>query len=305
MSILIDEQTTMIVQGITGREAASFTKDSLDYGARIVGGVTPGKGGQEVFGLPVTDTVKELTERFSVDATVISVPPPFVKDAAFEAVENGIKLLLIVTERVPRRDVVEIVELCRLRGARLVGPNSLGIISPGKTRLGMVGGPAADVRKTYTAGPVGVMSRSGGMTTEIANLLTVNGLGQSTCVSVGGDPIVGSQFADLLPDFEEDPETEALVLFTEPGGGMEAALADRLRRQPARLPIFIFIAGKFVDEMRGVRFGHAATLVSSEADTTEAKARILSEAGVEIVENLSDLPRMVRAALRAEGEGSA
>ncbi|MHB0980520.1 MAG: succinate--CoA ligase subunit alpha [Thermoleophilia bacterium] len=297
MSILVDRDTVIIVQGITGREAASFTKDSLDYGARIVGGVTPGKGGQEVFGLPVTDTVRELTERFHVDATVISVPPAFVKDAAFEAVENGIKLLLIVTERVPRRDVVEIVDLCRLRQARLIGPNSLGVISPGKSRLGMVGGPAQDVRKSYAPGPVGIMSRSGGMTTEIANLLTVAGLGQSTCVSIGGDPIVGTQFADLMADFDADPETEALVFFTEPGGAMETALAERLRECPSRLPIFCFIAGKFVDEMPGVRFGHAATLVRSEADTTEAKARTLREAGVSVVEELSRLPEVVRAAL--------
>lgn len=297
MSILVDRDTTIIVQGITGREAASFTKDSLDYGARIVGGVTPGKGGQEVFGLPVTDTVRELTERFRVDASVISVPPAFVKDAAFEAVENGVRLLLIVTERVPRRDVVEVADLCRLRGARLVGPNSLGVISPGKSRLGMVGGPAEDVRKSYTMGPVGIMSRSGGMTTEIANLLTVAGLGQSTCVSIGGDPIVGSQFADLVPDFDADPDTEALVLFTEPGGGMETALAAHLSDNPTRLPIFCFIAGKFVDDMRGVRFGHAATLVSSETDTTEAKARVLGQAGVIVVDELSDLPEAVRGAL--------
>lgn len=297
MSILVQADTSMIVQGITGREAASFTKDSLDYGAKIVGGVTPGKGGQEIFGLPVTDTVRELAQRYPIDATIISVPPAFVKDAAFEAVENGIELLLIVTERVPRRDVVEIIDLCRLRGARLVGPNSLGIISPGKSRVGMVGGPAADVRKSYTSGSVGLMSRSGGMTTEIANLLSVAGLGQSTCVSIGGDPIVGSQFADLLPLFEADAETRAVVLFTEPGGGMEAALAARLHERPSTLPIFCFIAGRFVDNMRGVRFGHAATLVRSDADTTAEKARVLTEAGVTVVDELSALPGLVRKAI--------
>ncbi len=297
MSILVQEDTTIIVQGITGREAASFTKDSLDYGAKILGGVTPGKGGQEVFGLPVTDTVKELAAAHRVDASIISVPPAFVKDAAFEAIENGIKLLLIVTERVPRRDVVEIVDLCRLRGARLIGPNSLGVISPGKSRLGMVGGPAVDVRKTYTPGPVGIMSRSGGMTTEIANLLSVAGVGQSTCVSIGGDPIVGSQFADLLPLFEADRETRAVVLFTEPGGNMEAALARHLRATPSRLPVFCFIAGRFVDDMRGVRFGHAATLVQSEADTTAEKARILREAGVNVVDDLWALAGLVREAV--------
>lgn len=293
MSILVDKDTTIIVQGITGREAASFTKDSLDYGAKIIGGVTPGKGGSDVFGLPVTDTVRELTEQFKVDASIISVPPAFVRDAAYEAVENGIKLLLVVTERVPHRDVVDMIALCKLRGATLVGPNSLGVISPGKSRLGMVGGPAKDVSKSYTPGPIGVISRSGGMTTEVANLLSVGGLGQSTCVSVGGDPIVGMQFADLVPLFEADPETKAIVLFTEPGGGQESALAEHLRKSPPKLPIFCFIAGRFVDDMRGMRFGHASTLVQSDADTTTAKARVLEEAGVVVVEDLSSLAARV------------
>lgn len=297
MAILVDRETTIIVQGITGREALSFTKDSLDYGAKVLGGVTPGKGGQEVFGLPVTDTVSQLTSRDRIDASIISVPAPFVKDAAFEAIECGIKTLLIVTERVPRRDVAEIIHLCRLRGARLVGPNSLGVISPGKSRLGMVGGPADDVRKSYVEGPVGLMSRSGGMTTEIANLLTVGGLGQSTCVSVGGDPIVGSQFVDLLELFEGDEQTQALVIFTEPGGAMEGALAQRLHTRPSRLPIFCFIAGRFADAMPGVRFGHAATLVASNDDTTTAKAEVLTGAGVTVVEGLADLAEQVRAAI--------
>ena len=161
----------------------------------------------------------------------------------------------------------------------------------------MVGGPAADIRKSYTPGPVGLMSRSGGMTTEIANLLTVAGLGQSTCISVGGDPVVGSQFVDFLELFEADEETRALVLFTEPGGSMETVLAARLREKPSRLPLFCFIAGRFADNMRGVRFGHAATLVASEADTTAAKTTLLREAGVDVVEDLSMLPVRVRQAL--------
>jgi len=232
-----------------------------------------------------------------VDASVVSVPPAFVRDAVFEAVENGIKTVLVVTERVPSRDVVEMIALCKLRGAILIGPNSLGVISPGRSRLGMVGGPAKDVRKSYTPGPVGVISRSGGMTTEIANLLSVGGLGQSTCVSVGGDAIVGMQFADLVPVFDNDPETEAVVIFTEPGGGQEAALAHYLRANPSRLPLFCFIAGRFVDDMRGMRFGHAATLVQSDADTTAVKARVLQEVGVEVVEELSSLSSRVRDAL--------
>jgi succinyl-CoA synthetase alpha subunit len=313
LSILVDQDTRIIVQGITGREAVSFTRDMLDYGAKMVGGVTPGRGGRDVLGVPVYDSVRQITEKERVDASVLAVPAPFVRDAAFEAIEGGIPLLVIVTERVPRRDVVQVLELARLRGSRVIGPNTMGIISPGKTKVGSIGGPAEDTRKSFLSGPVGVMSRSGGMTTELSNLLTQSGLGQSTAISMGGDPIVGSTFAELLPLWEEDPDTKALVLFCEPGGPLEAALADQVRLPAGRtggpdgharragdsLPIIAFIAGHFTAEMPGVRFGHAGSIVEGKADTVEEKARIMREAGIVVADDFSQIPALVERALRS------
>ena len=294
----MDQGTRVIVQGITGREAVSFTRDMLDYGAKVVGGVTPGRGGRDVLGVPVYDSVRQITEKRRVDASVLAVPAPFVRDAAFEAIEAGVPLLVIVTERVPRRDVVQVLELARLRGSRVIGPNTMGIISPGKTKVGSIGGPAEDTRKSFLSGPVGVMSRSGGMTTELSNLLTQSGLGQSTAISMGGDPIVGSTFAELLPLWQGDPETKALVLFCEPGGPLEAALAEQVRRAGDSLPIIAFIAGHFTAEMPGVRFGHAGSIVEGKADTVEEKARIMREAGIVVADDFSQIPALVERALR-------
>lgn len=294
MSILIDRDTTIIVQGITGREAVSLVKDSLGYGARIVGGVTPGRKGANVHDVPVYDCVREITERTRVDASILAVPVAFLKDAAFEAIDNGIKLVLIVTERLPRKDVAQILEFARMKGTRVIGPNSMGLISPGKSKLGSVGGPPDDTAKSFAPGPVGLMSRSGGMTTELANVLTQNGLGQSTAVSVGGDPILGSTFVDLLPDFEADPETRALVLFCEPGGTMEADLSRHIRDKGSRLPIVAFVAGRFVDDMPGRRFGHAGAIVHGRADTTAEKIRLMREAGILVADELSQVPELVK-----------
>ena len=297
MAILADENTRIIVQGITGREAATFTAESIAYGAQIVAGVTPGKGGAEVHGVPVYDAVAAALAAHPANASVISVPPAFLKDAALEAIENGLSLVVIITERIPRRDVVEVLEAADERGCRVVGPNSLGVITPGKTRVGMNGGSAEAVRRAYVPGPVGVMSRSGGMTTEIASMLTLAGLGQSTCISVGGDHIVGSTFLDLLPLFEEDHETRALVLFGELGGSMEEALAEHIATQGARLPIVAFIAGRFADNMPGVRFGHAAAIVEEGRGSPARKIAALRESNVRVADRLSDIPRLVKEAL--------
>jgi len=264
---------------------------------KVVGGVPPGRGGRDVLGVPVYDSVRQITEKERVDASVLAVPAPFVRDAAFEAIEAGVPLLVIVTERVPRRDVVQVLELARLRGSRVIGPNTMGVISPGKTKVGSIGGPAEDTRKSFVPGPVGVMSRSGGMTTELANLLTQNGLGQSTAISMGGDPIVGSTFAEVLPMWEEDPETKALVLFCEPGGPLEAALAERVQRDGNSLPIIAFIAGHFTADMPGVRFGHAGSIVEGKADTAAEKARIMREAGIIVADDFSEIPALVKRAI--------
>ena len=298
MSILIDENTTFIIQGITGREAVSMTRECLDYGSKLVGGVTPGRGGREVHGVPVYDTVKEITSKRRVDGSVLTVPPAFVRDAAFEAIANGIKLLVIVTERIPRGEVAQICEFARMHGARLIGPNCLGLISPGKSKMGGIGGAA--VKRAYTAGPIGVMSRSGGMTTEISNTLTAAGLGQSTAVSIGGDAIIGSTYAELMPLFEADPDTKAIVIYSEPGGPMEAQLAEYVKTTKSRLPIVAFMAGKFMDAMPGMRFGHAGTIVEGRADTAAEKIARMQDAGISVAEAIQDIPAIVRQRLNGK-----
>jgi succinyl-CoA synthetase alpha subunit len=271
MSILLDEHTTFIVQGITGREAVNLTRECLDYGkgAKIVGGVTPGRLGRDVHGVPVFDTVAQAVEHHGgpIDGSVVTVPPAFTKDAVFEALENGVKLVVIVTERIPRGDVAEMVELAGERGARIIGPNCLGIIVPDVIKMGGIGGPAKDAAKSYVPGYVGVISRSGGMTTEMSSTLTAAGLGQSTAVSIGGDAIIGTSYAELMPLFEADEETEAIVIYTEPGGRMEAQLATWVTENNSRLPIVAFMAGRFMDEMPGMSFGHAGTIVEGKEDT--------------------------------------
>lgn len=307
MSRLLATETRILIQGITGREAIGMVRSGLDYGAKIVAGVTPGKGGQEVYGVPVFDTVEQAQAHSPVDASMISVPPMLTRDAAMEAIEAGIALVVITTERIPRRDVAQILEAAQRRGVRVVGPNSLGLIAPGMSKIGSVGGSAADTARAYSPGPVGIMSRSGGMTTEIASLLTQSGIGQSICVSMGGDPIIGSDFADLYRALDADPQTQVVVIYTEPGGSLEVRLAEYLRRARPRTPGIVFIAGRFMDEMKGVRFGHAGTIVQGPGDSAGAKAELLAGAGLTVAENLSDLPRLVGEALArypAEGVGS-
>ncbi|MBK5230513.1 MAG: CoA-binding protein [Thermoleophilia bacterium] len=301
MSILLTEQTTFIVQGITGREAVNLTRECLDYGkgARVVGGVTPGRLGRDVHGVPVFDTVEQAVANHgsAIDGSVVTVPPAFTKDAVFEALEHGIKLIVIVTERIPRRDVAQMVELAAAKDARIIGPNCLGMIVPNVIKMGGIGGPAKDAAKAYTPGTVGVMSRSGGMTTEISSTLTAAGLGQSTAVSIGGDAIIGSTYAELMPLFEADEQTEAIVIYTEPGGRMEAELANWVTENNSRLPIVAFMAGKFMDEMPGMSFGHAGTIVEGKADTATEKIARLREAGIAVAEEIAEIPELVKQSL--------
>jgi succinyl-CoA synthetase alpha subunit len=298
MSILLDKDTTFIVQGITGREAVNLTRECLDYGSKIVGGVTPGRKGREVHGVPVFDTVAQAVEHHGgpIDGSVVTVPPAFTKDAVLEAIENGIELIVIVTERIPRGDVAEMVELANMRGARIIGPNCLGLIVPEVCKMGGIGGPAKDAAKAYQPGRVGVMSRSGGMTTEISSSLTAAGLGVSTAVSIGGDAIIGSTYAELMPYFEADEQTEAIVIYTEPGGRMEAQLAEWVKDNNSRLPIVAFMAGKFMDddEMKGMSFGHAGTIVEGVEDTATEKISRLEAAGIRVVERIDEIPDVVK-----------
>jgi succinyl-CoA synthetase alpha subunit len=303
MSILLDRDTTFIVQGITGREAVNLTRECLDYGSKIVGGVTPGRKGREVHGVPVFDTVAQAVEHHGgpIDGSVVTVPPAFTKDAVLEAIENGIKLIVIVTERIPRGDVAQMVELADMRGTRIIGPNCLGLIVPEVCKMGGIGGPAKDAAKAYQPGRVGVMSRSGGMTTEISSSLTAAGLGVSTAVSIGGDAIIGSTYAELMPYFEADEQTEAIVIYTEPGGRMEAQLAEWVKDNNSRLPIVAFMAGKFMDdeEMKGMSFGHAGTIVEGKEDTATEKIARLEAAGIRVVERIDEIPDVVKEKLGA------
>jgi len=298
MSILIDANTTFIVQGITGREAVNLTRECLDYGAgaKVVGGVTPGRLGRDVHGVPVFDTVAQAVAHHGspIYGSVVTVPPAFTKDAVFEAIENAIKLIVIVTERIPRRDVAEMVELATLRGARIIGPNCLGIIVPDVIKMGGIGGPARNAAQAYTPGPIGVISRSGGMTTEMSSTLSAAGLGQSTAVSIGGDAIIGSSYAELMPLFEADSQTQGIVIYTEPGGRMEAELARWVTEHKSRLPIVAFMAGRFMDEMPGMSFGHAGTIVEGKEDTASEKIARLAQAGITVAERIEDIPGMIR-----------
>jgi succinyl-CoA synthetase alpha subunit len=298
MSILLNKETTFIVQGITGREAVNLTRECLDYGSKVVGGVTPGRKGREVHGVPVFDTVAQAVEHHGapIDGSVVTVPPAFTKDAVIEALLNGIKLVVVVTERIPRGDVAQMVEVADQQGARIIGPNCLGLIVPEVCKMGGIGGPAKDAAKSYAPGPVGVMSRSGGMTTEISSSLTQAGLGVSTAVSIGGDAIIGSTYAELMPFFEADEQTKTIVIYTEPGGRMEAQLAEWVKDNNSRLPIVAFMAGKFMDdeEMKGMSFGHAGTIVEGAEDTATQKIARLEAAGIRVVERIDEIPTVVK-----------
>lgn len=301
MGILVHKDFQFIIQGITGREAVNFTRECLEYGSKIVGGVTPGKGGRDVYGVPVYNTVREITAKTRVDGAVITVPLQFAPDAAFEAIDAGIKQIVIITEGIPRKDATQIIEYANMHGARLIGPNCLGLIIPDVCRFGSLGGPAVDCRKAFKPGVVGVMSRSGGMTTEICNALSNAGLGESTAVSVGGDPVIGSTYVDLMPLFEADPDTKAIVVYSEPGGSAEAELARWSVGNKSRLPIVAFVAGKFMDDMPGMSFGHAGTVVERKMDSPKDKIRRMREAGIAVADEIGDIPRLVKERIQAAG----
>jgi succinyl-CoA synthetase alpha subunit len=287
--MLLDPQAEIMVQGITGREARGMVEDMLAYGSRMVAGVTPGKGGQEVQGIPVYDTVAQLMEHHHPSISVISVPAPAVLDAALEAFAHRIELCLIMSERIPRLDASRIMTAARRAGCTVIGPNSLGLIRPGLAKLGTIGGRVDNVRQSFVPGPVAVLSRSGGMTTEIASFLTRNGIGQSIAVGVGGDAIVGATFADLIEVLEEDASTQAVVLYGEPGGMAEETLAERLQQRPSRLRLNAFLSGHFVDDLEGVRFGHAAVIVEGGRGSVRGKVEALRQAGVFVAEAFDDI----------------
>jgi succinyl-CoA synthetase alpha subunit len=287
--MLLDPLTEIMVQGITGREARSMVADMVEYGSRIVAGVTPGKGGQDVQGIPVYNTVAELKENHAPSVTIVSVPARAVLPAAEEALENGITLCLIMSERVPRLDTSKIVATAKERGCTVIGPNSLGLIRPHVAKLGTIGGRIDNVHRSFLPGRTAVISRSGGMTTEIASFLTSHGIGQSIAVGVGGDAIIGATFTELIAMLEQDESTDAVVIYGEPGGTAEEELADYLGTHKTRLRINAFLSGRFVDDLEGVRFGHAAVIVEGGRGSVKGKKQALRDAGVFVADRFDDL----------------
>ena len=289
MSILIDETKKVIVQGITGREGMARTRLMMEYGTRVVAGCTPGKGGEEVLGVPVYDTVLEAVETHGdFDVSVVYVPAPLVKNATLESIEAGIKLIVLVPDRVPIWDVMEIARAAELSGATFVGPNTLGVLSVDRAVLGMIGGNAASAREWFKKGNVGVASRSGGITSSIGYYLCQAGIGLTTLVHVGGDPIVGLPHPKVMELFEQDHDTEAVVMFGEIGTSQEEQVADMIELGKFTKPLIAYIGGKAATS--GTRFSHAGAIVEGNTGTHEGKVKRLREVGVTVVDEFGDIP---------------
>lgn len=286
MSILVDENTRLLVQGITGREGSFHTEQMLEYGTKVVGGVTPGKAGQEVHGVPVFNTVEDAVKETGANASVIYVPAKFTVDAIYEAADNGIELIVCITEGVPVNDMVAVYHHVKSKGARLIGPNCPGITTPGKGKIGIMPG------FIHEPGKVGVVSRSGTLTYEVVDALTKAGLGQSSVVGIGGDPIIGTDFVDVLELFQNDPETEAIVMIGEIGGDDEETAAEFIKNNVTK-PMAGFIAGRTAPP--GKRMGHAGAIISGGSGTAEGKINALEAAGVAVAERMSEIPGLLKA----------
>lgn len=293
MSILVGKNTRVLIQGITGKSGTQAATELLDYDTKLIAGVTPGKGGQEVDTVPVFNSVAEALEAVgSVDVAMVYVPPLLAKDAALEAIRAKIPLVHIFVEKIPVLDVAIVLSEAKKHGVRVLGPASVGAISPGEAKIGSIGGPNPD--KVFSRGPVGIISKSGGMCSELAMLVTNGGYGQSTVVGVGGDLLTGTSFADLLIMFEEDSETRMVVAFGEVGGSAEIEAANLINEGKFTKPFIVFLAGEFAESLpKDTALGHAGSIVGMES-TMDEKIKALKSAGALIAENFEDIPALIK-----------
>jgi len=285
MSVLINRDSKVIVQGFTGSEGTFHAQQMIDYGTNVVGGVTPGKGGQEHLGKPVFNTVKEAVEKTDADTSIIFVPPAFAADAIKEAAEAGIKTIIAITEGIPVADMVKVMDYIKDKNVRLIGPNCPGVITPGEAKVGIMPG------FVFKKGKVGLVSKSGTLTYEAADQIAKQGLGITTAIGIGGDPIIGTTTKDAVEMFMNDPETEAIVMIGEIGGNLEAEAAKYIKETGNKKPVVAFIAGQTAP--KGRTMGHAGAIVGGKNDTAQAKMEILKEHGIHVVKSPAEIGKKV------------
>jgi succinyl-CoA synthetase alpha subunit len=288
MSVLVNKNSKIIVQGFTGKEGSFHSGQMIDYGTPIVGGVTPGKGGQEHLGKPVYNTVSEAVIKAGADTSIIFVPPKFAADAIMEAADSGIKVIICITEGIPVQDMVKVYDFLQDKEVRLVGPNCPGVITPGEAKCGIMPG------FIHNPGRIGIVSRSGTLTYEAVDQVTKAGMGQSTCIGIGGDPIIGTTTKEAVELLMNDPDTDGIVMIGEIGGGMEAEAAHYIKEHGTK-PVVGFIAGQTAP--KGRTMGHAGAIIGGEDDTAVAKMRIMRECGIHVVESPADIGATMRKAL--------